>query len=436
MKKFLVLAAIALSAGLWAETRASRVDIASQPEGASVIVDGQDRGLTSLSLFDLKPGRHHLKIRLAGYVERDRYFDLTEGQVVQKSVILEPEKGLLLVTSEPSGAAITVDGVANGQTPRLFTELNVKDAYRLVLRKPGYRAQALDVRFNGRTPLVRHETLVLDSGTVTVTSEPSGAFVTLNGVERGPTPVTVSGIPKGRATVRLRKDGFKDEVREIAMNAGEHQQLSLALTGLPGTLTLSSVPSGARFYVDGEFRGKGETVLSGLEPRDYVIRAELEGYGTQQRTVTIVNGATPREEFRLSNVKGRCEIRTSPAGVQVVLDGRPVGTTRSTDANSEFSDILPIENILEGEHVLVLKKDGFAERTLHPIISSSKTVPVTVRLRRIFKPDVEIETDSGTHRGVLISNSPEFVTIEITLGIQRSFPRVDIRRITFLDKTP
>ena len=428
---FIPLLAAALAS---AEPRPGRVEISSSPEKAAVIIDGVDRGLTPLMLFDLKPGRHHLKVRLAGYVERDRYFDYSEGEIVQKSVNLEPEKALLLLTSEPSGADVTVDGVASGRTPRLFTELNVKDPYRVILRKPGYRVQTLDLRFpEGRKPRVLHEMLVLDSGTVKVTSEPAGAAVTVNGVDRGVTPVTVTGIPKGRATVKLVKAGFQEEVREISMNAGEEQQLALALKGLPGTLSLSSVPAGARFYLDGEYRGKGEIVLSGLAPREYTVRAELEGYGSLERKIEIGVGATPHEEFRLSNVKGRFEFRTSPAGVQVVLDGRPVGVTREGDAASEFSAILPVENVLEGEHTVVFRKEGYVDRTIHPVIAPMKTQQSTVRMKRAFKPDVEIEIDSGVHRGVLISSNSETVTVEITPGIQRTFPRVDVKRITFLD---
>ena len=46
-----------------AESVPVRVSISTQPPGASVIVDGQDRGVTPITLFDIAPGRHHLKLR-------------------------------------------------------------------------------------------------------------------------------------------------------------------------------------------------------------------------------------------------------------------------------------------------------------------------------------------------------------------------------------
>ena len=414
----------------------TRVSVTSQPSGATVIVDGQDRGTTPITLFDLTPGRHHLKYRLAGYAERDRFFHTSEGPFIEKNEVLAEEKGLLLVKTDPPGADIQVDGVSVGRSPRLITHLAAKDTYSVRLRKAGYQDQKISVKFDGRKPLVREETLVLASGTIDILSEPVGAEVTVNGIVRGKTPVKVTEVPRGRATVKFRMDGFADETRELAINAGDVQTLSVGLTGLPGTLHLVSVPDGARFYVNDEARGKGPLAIPGLKPGDYTVRAELDGYGTLTKTVTLENGQSAREEFRLSNVMGRLEIRTDPVGAQLVFDGRPVGITKSDNPQAEVSDVFPIENILEGEHTLVIRKEGYAETTRHPKILSSKTTQHNVRLKRIFLPDVEIVTARGTYPGILVSSSPESVVVEVSLGITRSFPKEEIRKINYLKPTP
>ena len=417
-----------------AESVPVRVSISTQPPGASVIVDGQDRGVTPITLFDIAPGRHHLKLRLAGYVERDRFFNTNEGPFIEKSEVLLEEKGLLLLKSDPPGCDIQVDGVSVGRTPRLITSLASKDTYRVRLRKPGYLDQNIQVRFNGRRPLVREERLVLASGTLDIMSEPVGAEVTVNGIVRGVTPIKVTEVPKGRAVVKFHLDGFADEVRELAINAGDAQTLPVVLKGLPGTIHLISVPDGARFYVNDESRGKGPLTITGLIPGEYSVRAELEGYATMSKTVEIGNGGSAREEFRLSNVMGRLEVRTEPVGAQVVFDGHLLGTTRSSDRGATVSDVFPIENVLEGEHTLIVRMDGYAESVRHPKVESSKTAIANVRLKRVFEPNVEIVTARGTYPGVLISNSPEAVVIEVTLGITRSFPRDEIRKINFISR--
>lgn len=426
----------ALAAAVQGQVLSTRVDITSQPERATVIVDGRDRGLTPITLFDLAPGRHRVKYRLAGHVECDRYIVVEEGRALQHSNVLEPEKGILLVKSDPAGCEILIDGVSSGVTPRLITSLNAKDACRLTLRKAGYRDSTFNIRFDGRKPLVLDESLVLDSGMITVMSDPPGAEVTVNGIVRGKAPVTVTDVPKGRATVKLSLAGFRDEVvPDVMVNAGDRQTISRIMHGLPGTLTLVSLPEGARFYVNDEFRGKSPVVIPGLDAGEYTVRAELEGYGTETRKITVERGSTPREEFRLSNTMGRIEIVTSPPGAQVVFDSRNLGTTRADDADAEFSNVLAVENVMEGDHQLLVRKEGYAERVLHPKVQSSKTTPVRVRLKRVFKPDFEIVTDYGTYRGVLISNTPDYITIEWRLGVQKSFPRADIRKYGFIERT-
>jgi len=411
----------------------TRLDVDSQPQGVAVIVDGKDRGVTPLSIFDLKPGRHHLRCRLAGYEERDRFFVLEEGRPLSRNVVMEPTKGLLLVKSEPAGCNISVDNVSVGMTPRLITTLDAKDTHKVELRKAGYRTSTFEVRFSGRTPVMRTETMVLDSGVIDIITEPAGVEVTVNGIIRGKSPVQVTDVPKGRATVRLRQDGFAEEMRELSMNAGDRQTLSVVMRGLPGTLSLTSLPPGARFYVNGNPVGKSPVVMPNLMPGEYDVRAEAEGYGTMSRKVTLANGASAREEFRLSNIMGRLEVRTSPPGAQVLVDGKSAGITKSSDPDAEFSDVLAVENLMEGDHVLTVRCDGYAETTRHPKIQKEKTSKWNVRLKRVLTPDVRIMTDTGTYEGVLVNNAPDYLTIEVKLGVQRSFPRSEIRKIEFLN---
>lgn len=412
-----------------------RVNITSQPAGATVIVDGQDRGTTPITLFDIEPGRHHLKYRLMGYVEKDRFFNTNEGPFIERNEVLVEEKGILLLQSEPSDCNIQIDGIDAGRTPRLITHLSSKDAYTIKLSKPGYQDQTLLVKFNGRKPLVRKEKLMLASGILNISSEPAGAEVMVNGIVRGNTPIRVEGVPKGRAIVKFRLNGFADEVRDLAVNAGDIQNLPVVMKGLPGTLHLVSVPEGARFYVNDEARGVGPLVLPGLMPGQYTVRAELDGFGTMTKTISVDNGAATREEFKLSNVMGRLEVRTCPAGAQVIFDGNVLGVTSTRGPEENFSDVFPIEGVMEGEHTLVVRKDGYSESTRHPKIRSSKTSVANVRMKRIFVPDVEIVTSRGSYRGVLVSKTQEAVVIEVSLGITRSFPVSEIRKMNFLSET-
>lgn len=433
MTRFLsVLFAAAALVASAQESKTIRCDFTSQPDGAGVVVDGAARGVTPLTLFDLGPGRHHVRFEMQNYETVDDFVFLHEGGRVQRNAVLSPVKGLLLLTTEPDGCDISLDGYSLGRTPRLIASLDAKNAYTLVVQKPGYQPRSVEVRFDGRTPLVKHESLIIDSGVIEVTSEPAGAEVVVNGQPRGATPTTVNNVPKGRATVTLRKKGFAEETRELAIVAGETQTLFVKMKGLPGTMSLASIPEDARFYVNDRPEGKGPILLKNLAPGSYAIRVEREGYATLRKTVELENGGSVAEEFRLENVMGRIEVRTIPGGVRVFLDGAAVGTTKSAGEDAEASEPLAIENVREGEHALVFRRDGYAEATRHPVVSNQTTATVNVRMKRVFTPDVEILTDGGTYRGVLMSNTPSGVEVEVSPGISRMFQHGEIRKLNFV----
>ena len=58
-------------------------------------------------------------------------------------------------------------------------------------------------------------------GTVSIVSDPSGAFVELNGQMVGQTPLREFTTPQGICTVRIYKTGYRDEVREFTVIAGK-----------------------------------------------------------------------------------------------------------------------------------------------------------------------------------------------------------------------
>lgn len=416
--------------------RPIRLDVASQPEGAEVTVDGERLGLTPVpTVFTLKAGRHHLHFTKPGYDPADVFVRLEPGSCVQAAPVLSPLKGILLLTTEPKGCEVTVDGLSLGETPRLITTLSVLGVHRLKLQKPGYLPRQVEVKFDGRIPVVRHEKMILDSGVVAVSSEPAGAEVTVNGVSRGRTPLEISGIPKGRATVRVELDGYGPETRELQITPGERQELSLRLSGSPGALRLSTVPEGARIYVNGEYRGKTRVELPRLAPGAYAVKVELDGYANEERTVTVGNGAQVTEEFRLRNVMGRLEVRTIPVGASVSLDGRAKGSTSAKDPAARHSDILAIENLREGEHVLKIEMDGYTTVVRHPQVRNGATVQEDVRLARIFTPDIEVITANGTYRGVKVALTATQVEIEIKPGVNRTFLRSEVRGINFIGVT-
>jgi len=430
----LVLALVAALAAAWTLPAGVQVDFTSTPEEANVFIDGKLRGKTPLALRGSELGvgkRHHLRFAKDGYEDADMFFAAKDGDRFVQHAELALQKGLLLVTTEPAGAEISKDGYSLGTTPRLVTSLNAKDVHTLVIRKAGYQDRKLEVRFDGRRPLVCNVNLVLDSGVLTIDSAPAGAEVAVNGIARGATPVTVKGIPKGRVAVSVRKEGYRPFAREIPVNAGDEQSIFAELVPLPGALSITSVPEGARIYVDGEFRGKAPVSATDLKPRRYRVRAELDGHATEEALLDVGIGETVKREFRLASNLGSLEIRTMPPGAIVTVDGRMCGTTSSSVPNAATSDVLVVRGLKAGEHTVIVKKYRYAEAVKHPVVEVAKATAVNVRMVRKFTPNVRIETTTGEIiNGELVSRDSTMYTVMVSLTQPRNIPCGNVRSVT------
>ena len=428
-----MLAVLTFSAACGQKEGHVRLDVTVQPEGAQVSVDGVVRGTAPCSIFDISPGCHLVHVSAPSCRAADAFVELSPGDYVQKNFSLVAEKGLVLVKTDPPGADVKKDGVSLGTTPLLLTSLSSDQTHSLELALNGYRPKRIDVHPEGRTPLVCSEVLSLDSGIVTCTSEPPGATVTINGVERGVTPLEVSNVPKGLASITFRLAGYKDETRELRLAPGERQTLALKMKGRSARLVVVSTPEHARVFLDRDYQGKTPTTISSVEPGTHELTVELPGHAPVKRTVQLGNGDDRTEEFRLETVQGRMEVVTTPPGAKVSLDGKAVGTTRSQGGNAERSHVFAVENITAGEHSLLIRLDGYRDVSRRVVVKSRDTAKVYVKLSRIFTPDTEVETIRGVYRGVLVSNDPfAGITLEVSPGVRQTYPHGDIRKINTL----
>ena len=90
----------------------------TNPAGATVVIDGQQRGMTPLNL-QLKPGRHVVELVTDGDVRSIPVMITPGGQVSQFIEIPRAASALgeLQIRTEPAGATVTVDGRVLGKSP-------------------------------------------------------------------------------------------------------------------------------------------------------------------------------------------------------------------------------------------------------------------------------------------------------------------------------
>jgi len=113
-----------------------RLKISSRPAGVTVSVDNSFRGTTPLELTLSSGDGHLIKLSKAGYRPTQRSVQLAAEEQKRLEVTLQPEVGVLFITSQPADATLYVDGKSRGPATRRI-ELPSRP-HRIELRRPGY----------------------------------------------------------------------------------------------------------------------------------------------------------------------------------------------------------------------------------------------------------------------------------------------------------
>jgi len=211
-------------------------------------------------------------------------------------------------------------------------------------------------------------------GQLTVSSEPDGAVITVEGktTESWRTPQTIASLAPAVYRVTVSKSGYATETRNVQVVSGNRAALDVKLTPLKAWLNINVTPSGARILIDGKETGKFSPAEFTLDPATHNITLKKEGYFDSSNDIKLTAGQrlsyspslTPAG--RTDNIKvvgggfkklfgggssegmSRMEIRTEPKGAQVTVNGTVV------------PKITPFEIQLEpGNYQITLEKDGY-----------------------------------------------------------------------------
>ncbi|MEO7156510.1 MAG: PEGA domain-containing protein, partial [Vicinamibacterales bacterium] len=129
-------------------------------------------------------------------------------------------------------------------------------------------------------------------GELVVQSRPVGARVSVDGTERGLTPLTVR-LPSGAHVLEVQIGKAEPRVIPLTIQANVQTAQYVELQGptVTGSLELRSDPSGARVTVDGQPRGTTPATIRDLSAGDHVVIVEA-GSRKVSKTVKIEAGTT------------------------------------------------------------------------------------------------------------------------------------------------
>jgi hypothetical protein len=176
--------------------------------------------------------------------------------------------------------------------------------------------------------------VVPSTGVLTVSSNPAGAQVYVDNMERGTTPLTVT-LATGSHLVELRGSG-EPRTMPVMIAAGaqtsQYIELPSATATAVGSLQVRTEPAGAQVSVDGVARGKSPVLVENLAPGEHAVALDSD-FGSVKHTVTVQAATTASLVVPLTAsegvpVSGWVSL-AAPAELQIYENKRLLGTSKS-----------------------------------------------------------------------------------------------------------
>ena len=190
-------------------------------------------------------------------------------------------------------------------------------------------------------------------GLLSVSSEPSGATILIDGTEVGSTPLSNAKVPAGVRELEARLPLYSPIDRQVEVNGlGQAQALHLDLEPNFARLTLTSSPSGAEILVDRMKRGITPLEIS-LDAGTRALTFRKEGYASQVLELEVLEGQTDDPPVvTLAKASARIQVVSEPSGAVVLLNG-------------QYQGLSPIGLSVQPErtHTIRLRKTGYEETT-------------------------------------------------------------------------
>ena len=282
--------------------------VTPHPEDAEVWVDGVNHGRGRLRLEKVNPGKRVVSVKRSGYASDEKTVEIVAGLLSDVEIHLALLQGALKITTVPSGAEVSVNGIVKGKTPVEVSGLS-PGAVKVRVSSEGYetKEESVDV-VGGEKRLVWG--LQKAVGVLRVVTEPSGAEVSVNGIVKGKSPVEVPALSPGAVKVRVISEGYVTKEESVDVVGGEKRQVEWILQKAVGVLRVVTEPSGAEVSVNGVVKGKSPVEVQDIKPGPAKVRVSMntKEYAVREEVVSIEVGQELVLEWKLQQVKKNVEI--------------------------------------------------------------------------------------------------------------------------------
>ena len=228
-----------------------------------------------------------------GKVESGMTYILTLSKPAGSTEPTDAGGNFYALTVTPKNAVVTIDG--NQQTVSTDGEYSAMLPYgshTYKVEAGGYisKSGSFTISSSDMTPI--NVSLVSAMATVSVTCPTPAVSLYVDKKSVGMAPWKGS-LKEGMHLIEAKKEGYRSQQRTI--NLSQQQRLDVAfaeLAAIQGNLSVNYKPFGADVYIDGKKVGQSPRVFNGILVGNHKVEIKKDGYGTDSKTVSILEGQT------------------------------------------------------------------------------------------------------------------------------------------------
>ena len=203
-----------------------------------------------------------------------------------------------------------------------------------IVSAPKYAPETITI--NDTSPSTIEVTLTPLPATVTISTQPQldGVKWSVNGQQVAQSSSLNTQLPAGHYSVVASHPSYESGSLSFdAPIAGEIQE-TIALSPIQGTLVINSKPSGATVTINGDSVGQTPLQLK-RQGGKYDVKIAYEGYQTISDTIEITKlRPEPTRNYNMKPLQAKLTVNASPSAGVILLDGKPVKSPISLDANT------------------------------------------------------------------------------------------------------
>ena len=373
--------------------------------GATVSFDGEYKGIISggsltVPVFTTGTPYHSFGVEKSGYSSFNGDISMPgEGQTRTYYATLNPLPtptpvppsgyGSIYVESSPSGAQVYFNGNYRGLAPLTINEV-WPGSYTIGAELNGYHPFSTTTTvYQGRQSNVLCSlSRLVTSGALYILSTPSNADVTLDGVYKGRTPITLNDLAATTHVLQLDHAGYYDWKSTVEVPAGGTRTISGTLNSVPasntGWIYVSSSPGGAAVTLDGNPVGQtpysGSLKLDAVQTGDHTVALSLSGYNPFTTTTRVLANTVSEVSAILQpgapvSAKGGLSVSSVPAGANVFLDNNFIGISPLT-----------LNDVSAGSHIVTFRHEGYADYSGSTQVNAGAISTVSAALSPAAQP--------------------------------------------------